>query len=89
MLHGGEPLLAGHDRLRRIITELHQVLAGICQLDLRIHTNGVQLSEEFCELFAEHRVKVGISLDGDQAGQRPASPVCQWAEQLRQGDPGH
>ena len=67
VLHGGEPLLAGRDRLRRIIAELHQALAGICRLDLRIHTNGVRLSEEFCELFAEYRVKVGISIDGDQA----------------------
>jgi uncharacterized protein len=66
VLHGGEPLLAGRDRLRRIITELRQALAGICQLDVRIHTNGVQLSQEFCELFAEHDVKVGISLDGDR-----------------------
>ena len=67
VLHGGEPLLAGRDRLRRIITELRRALDGNCDLDLRIHTNGVRLSEDFCEIFAEHRVKVGISLDGDQA----------------------
>jgi uncharacterized protein len=67
VLHGGEPLLAGPDRLRRIITELRRALDGNCDLDLRIHTNGVRLSEDFCEIFAEHRVKVGISLDGDQA----------------------
>jgi uncharacterized protein len=67
VLHGGEPLLAGYDRLQAIITGLHEALAGTCRLDLRIHTNGVQLSAELCELFAEYRVKVGISLDGDQA----------------------
>ncbi|MFD0570686.1 FxsB family cyclophane-forming radical SAM/SPASM peptide maturase [Kitasatospora gansuensis] len=38
-----------------------------CALDLRIHTNGVQLSERFCDLFAELDIKVGISLDGDRA----------------------
>jgi uncharacterized protein len=67
ILHGGEPLLAGADRLRRIIATLESAVHDICRLDLRIHTNGVLLDEEFCELFAEHGVKVGISLDGDQA----------------------
>jgi uncharacterized protein len=64
VLHGGEPLLAGRARLRRVVTELRSALAGTCRLDLRIHTNGVSLDEEFCELFAEHDVRVGISIDG-------------------------
>lgn len=64
ILHGGEPLLAGRPRLRRVITELETALQGVSSLDLRIHTNGVLLSEEFCDLFAEHRVKIGISIDG-------------------------
>ena len=67
VLHGGEPLLVGHGRLRRVITELRQALGGVCRLDLRIHTNGVLLSERLCELFAEHGVKVGVSIDGDRA----------------------
>jgi len=66
VLHGGEPLLAGLTRLRRIAMEFRSVLAGICELDLRIHTNGVLLNEEFCKLFAEYDVKVGISIDGDR-----------------------
>jgi len=67
VLHGGEPLLAGPDRLRRVATELRSALTGISRLDLRIHTNGVLLDEEFCELFAEQDVRVGISIDGDRA----------------------
>ena len=67
VLHGGEPLLAGRDRLERVVTALRAATDGVCHLDLRIHTNGVQLSEAFCELFARHQVKVGISLDGDRA----------------------
>jgi uncharacterized protein len=67
VLHGGEPLMAGVDGLRRIITELHSALRGVCELDLRIHTNGVQLTQAFCELFAEYGVRVGISIDGDRA----------------------
>ena len=66
VLHGGEPLLAGRGRLERIIMALRSALDGVCHLDIRIHTNGVLLSEAFCELFARHGVKVGISLDGDR-----------------------
>jgi uncharacterized protein len=67
VLHGGEPLLAGRSRLEQIITALREATRGVCRLDVRIHTNGVLLSEAFCELFARYRVKVGISLDGDRA----------------------
>ena len=66
VLHGGEPLLVRTGRMRRIITTLHSALRGVSHLDLRVHTNGVRLDEEFCELFAEHGVKVGISIDGDR-----------------------
>src|SRR5437899_975110 len=67
VLHGGEPLLAGRDRLERIITALRGAAEGACRVDLRIHTNGVQLTEAFCEIFLRHQVKVGISLAGDRA----------------------
>jgi uncharacterized protein len=67
VLHGGEPLLAGKERLRLVARTLRSALAGVCDLDLRIHTNGVLLDEEFCELFAACQVKVGISVDGDRA----------------------
>jgi uncharacterized protein len=69
VLHGGEPLLAGPDRLREIIEAVREPLLASPKpprLDLRIHTNGVQLDEQFCDLFDEYHVKVGISLDGDK-----------------------
>ncbi|MEW1548927.1 radical SAM/SPASM protein FxsBH, inactivated beta-hydroxylase extension form [Streptomyces tsukubensis] len=67
ILHGGEPLLAGPARLRRVCEELTRALDGIAELDLRIHTNGLQLSPRYLDLFAEYGLKVGISLDGDRA----------------------
>ena len=66
VLHGGEPLLAGVSGLRAVLTELENALHGLCRLDVKIHTNGVLLNEKFCELFSEHSVGVGISLDGDR-----------------------
>ncbi|MFG2588543.1 radical SAM/SPASM protein FxsBH, inactivated beta-hydroxylase extension form [Streptomyces sp. NPDC048438] len=66
ILHGGEPLLAGPRRLRRVCEEFGSALAGVAELDLRIHTNGLQLSPRYLDLFDEFDVKVGISLDGDR-----------------------
>ncbi|MFC4586110.1 FxsB family cyclophane-forming radical SAM/SPASM peptide maturase [Sphaerisporangium corydalis] len=64
ILHGGEPLLAGHERLEETIVRLRDAVRGICELDLRVHTNGVSLDERFCRMFADHDVRVGVSLDG-------------------------
>ncbi|MFF3624290.1 radical SAM/SPASM protein FxsBH, inactivated beta-hydroxylase extension form [Streptomyces sp. NPDC002467] len=67
ILHGGEPLLAGPARLRLVCEEFTRALAGTAELDLRIHTNGLQLSTRYLDLFDEFGVRVGISLDGDRA----------------------
>jgi uncharacterized protein len=67
ILHGGEPLLVGHRRLRDIAAELRSALEGRSRLDLRVQTNAVRLDEPFCELFREYDIKVGVSLDGDRA----------------------
>jgi uncharacterized protein len=67
VLHGGEPLLVGHDGLRGILRTLRSWINPIARFDLRIHTNGVLLDERLCELFADYAVQVGVSLDGDRA----------------------
>jgi uncharacterized protein len=67
VLHGGEPLLAGASRLGEIARLLRGAIEPRSTLDLRIHTNGMRLDEELCDLFRAERVKVGISLDGDRA----------------------
>lgn len=67
VLHGGEPLLAGVAGLRAILIELERTLGDLCRPDVKVHTNGVLLNKDFCELFDEHGVGVGISLDGDRA----------------------
>jgi len=67
ILHGGEPLLVGAGRLASIVRQLRRTIEPVCRLDLRIHTNGVRLNAELCELFLTERVQVGISLDGDRA----------------------
>lgn len=66
VLHGGEPLLAGRLLLGRLLSILREALSSVPRLDIRIHTNGLLLDEKFCDLFAEHGVRVGVSLDGDR-----------------------
>lgn len=87
ILHGGEPLLAGLPRLAEIARGLRRAIEPFCDLDLRVHTNGVRLSAELCELFLAERVKVGISLDGDQAAndlhRRYAHGGSSYAQVLR------
>jgi uncharacterized protein len=67
VLHGGEPLLLGHSRMRDLLGELTEQVGAVTRLDLRVHTNGVLLNQRWCDLFREYGVKVGVSLDGDQA----------------------
>jgi len=68
ILHGGEPLLVGASGIAEIARQLRRAIAPVCALDLRIHTNGVRLDEELCEVFLAAGIKVGVSLDGDRAG---------------------
>ncbi|MGW1976791.1 FxsB family cyclophane-forming radical SAM/SPASM peptide maturase [Streptomyces sp. NPDC001889] len=66
VLHGGEPLLAGRERLRGFARELRSALHGVCDLDLRMQTNGLRLDDAFCAMLAEERIVTGVSLDGDR-----------------------
>lgn len=66
ILHGGEPLLAGPARLRAVCAELRATVGAVTQLDLRVHTNGVQLGRRHLDVFREFDVRLGISLDGDR-----------------------
>jgi uncharacterized protein len=67
IVHGGEPLLLGYDRMRQVLTALDAWITPTSRLDLRVHTNGVLLDERWCALFDEYGVRVGVSLDGDRA----------------------
>ncbi|MFE3030647.1 radical SAM/SPASM protein FxsB, inactivated metallohydrolase extension form [Streptomyces canus] len=67
ILHGGEPLLAGPARLRAICDEFSRAFTGVSELELKIHTNGVQLSRRHLDVFRDYGVLVSVSLDGDQA----------------------
>lgn len=64
ILHGGEPLLAGPDLIRYVVTTIRSAL-GSTRADVSIQTNGVLLDAAFLKIFDELNVHVGVSLDGD------------------------
>jgi uncharacterized protein len=66
-LHGGEPTLIGTTRARAFFEAARRGLEGVAEVRLVIQTNGTRLTREWVELFAEHRVDVGVSMDGPPA----------------------
>jgi uncharacterized protein len=64
VLHGGEPLMAGADRLDRLIGDFRRAFDGRTRLDVQMQTNGVLLDEPMLEVLSGHGVGVGVSLDG-------------------------
>jgi len=66
ILHGGEPLLAGVERLSYLVTTIRQKLPPATVPDFRIQTNGLLLSTRMLEFLQQENIRVGVSLDGDQ-----------------------
>lgn len=64
---GGEPTLAGAEFFRHFLESVAQQNHRRIPVSYSIQTNGLHLSEELLELFAQHDFLVGLSLDGTRA----------------------
>jgi uncharacterized protein len=62
VLHGGEPLLLGLVKLRRLIFALRDALPPECAIS--IQTNGILLTEEILDLCSSTRTTISVSIDG-------------------------
>jgi uncharacterized protein len=67
-LHGGEPLLAGPDRIAYAVRRIRAALRGSAEPRVNIHTNGVRLTGAYLRLLGELGVTVSVSLDGTVTG---------------------
>jgi uncharacterized protein len=67
ILHGGEPLLVGRERLLEIVSDLRNAVPLSCRLKVGLQTNGLLLDEEMLQALADHGIGVGVSLDGPAA----------------------
>ncbi len=72
VLHGGEPLLLGPERLTLLCATLRSELPLGCTL--AIQTNGVLLDDAVIEICIEHDVSISISLDGPKEVHDRARP---------------
>ena len=62
--HAGEPLVLPPDYYEQAIATVAQVVGSRCEVLHSIQTNGTLISDAWCELFARHRMCVGVSVDG-------------------------
>ncbi len=63
--HGGEALMRPLSFYKRVV-ELQKRYARGVQIDNSIQTNGILLTDEWCEFFRENGWLVGVSIDGPQ-----------------------
>jgi len=69
ILHGGEPLLAGPDLLGYVVGAVREAAGPRVRVEASVQSNGTHLDASFLEFFRELGVRVGVSVDGDAAGQ--------------------
>jgi uncharacterized protein len=69
ILHGGEPLLAGEEIIRYLVSTTRKAAGSRVMVNVSVQTNGVGLDYSYLRLFDELDVRVGVSLDGSMEGQ--------------------
>ncbi len=70
VFHGGEPLLATPLFYQRLVGLMARRLPPYTQVQYAIQTNGVLLSDDWCQTLGELDIRVGISLDDAIAHDR-------------------
>jgi uncharacterized protein len=64
VFHGGEPLLAGHNRIVETARWIREAVPASVRVDASLQTNGLLLSEAALEAFAKEGIGVSVSIDG-------------------------
>ena len=62
--HAGEPLTAGLEFYRQAIACIDARVGERCPVQHSFQTNAMLIDQAWCDLFAQHGVKVGVSVDG-------------------------
>lgn len=66
VLHGGEPLLAGVDRICRFARDIRTAVPAGVRCDVSMQTNGVLLTADVLDLLVAADIGVSLSLDGSR-----------------------
>ncbi len=65
VLHGGEPLLAGMEKIRYFVETFRAKAAPHpVEIKFTLQTNGLLLTKEWCLFLSEYNIGLGISIDG-------------------------
>jgi uncharacterized protein len=64
VLHGGEPLLFGAERLAELTGAVRSALPATCRVEFGMQTNGVRLDEATVRMLVDHGIRAGVSVDG-------------------------
>jgi len=64
VLHGGEPLLLGSEKLSFLLGGLRGVLSN--EYPVSIQTNGILISDAILQVCSKFQVRLGVSIDGPQ-----------------------
>lgn len=67
ILHGGEPLLAGADRIVAVTGAVRAALPAGTEVGFALQTNGVLLDEPMLRTLGHENIRIGVSLDGTGA----------------------
>ncbi|MFG2306864.1 FxsB family cyclophane-forming radical SAM/SPASM peptide maturase [Actinacidiphila glaucinigra] len=98
VLHGGEPLLHGPGPLTAYADAVRRAVPSGCAVDVTVQTNGTLLTDATAARLAEHRISVGLSIDGglpnhshrrvDHAGRPTHARTVAAARLLARSHPG-
>lgn len=64
IFHGGEPLLMKKKEFKKMINIFNSLKLENIDVVFALQTNGILIDKEWCEIFDEFNIGVGISLDG-------------------------
>ncbi|MDH3598486.1 MAG: radical SAM protein, partial [Candidatus Tectomicrobia bacterium] len=62
VLHGGEPLMLGSDRLAYLLAALRNALPA--EYPFSIQTNGTLITDDILDICAQYHTSLGVSIDG-------------------------
>ncbi len=65
-LHGGEPMMIRPQAVSSLCATLRAALEPDIGVGFIIQTNGTILTDAWLDVLAEHRINIGVSIDGDR-----------------------
>lgn len=66
VIHGGEPLLLGIEKMKLLLSKLRNELTKN-KFPIAIQTNGILINDEYIKLFLKYDATISVSIDGNQS----------------------